>query len=410
MNDAENLAKLLTHLHPDLFRAFIDDEFGIDLPPPEDQERKRKQRERITKALAMLAVPTSQKIEEVAEKIVLLTDGPGQDVVEGFREGIFDEADRKAFDALKDQYERALWLYRHAPTVFKEALDARQADVFRQSTACYSGFMAPANLAVATDAESRQAFLGAVAEHLGCLPTEVAIQIFLRLRPDTESGEEVDLYQISIHCNRPPETIDCVQSSELIAQHIIRSEPSHITYEPANGHLEVLSRHGSDREALALIAAQSLLQSPITGERIPIKQYDYQSLAASRTFDLSGEEIVASVKVVELGYTDSNHRSLLVRIWSKDIDDIYTAAQSLIGPAFDFRHYHLNYAKLSLRLKKVGRERARTISIVLRDANKCNIKTKREKDRALCDRLLAQWKLVKELGGDDHKPLHAVAA
>lgn len=133
-------------------------------------------------------------------------------------------------------------------------------------------------------------------------------------------------------------------------------------------------------------------------------------MAASRTFDLSGEEIVASVKVVELGYTDSNHRSLLVRIWSKDIDDIYTAAQSLIGPAFDFRHYHLNYAKLSLRLKKVGRERARTISIVLRDANKCNIKTKREKDRALCDRLLAQWKLVKELGGDDHKPLHAVAA
>jgi hypothetical protein len=56
------------------------------------------------------------------------------------------------------------------------------------------------------------------------------------------------------------------------------------------------------REALARIVADSLLQSPITGDKIPLKQYDYQSLAAPRSFDLTGED-VASVKVIELGYT-----------------------------------------------------------------------------------------------------------
>lgn len=110
------------------------------------------------------------------------------------------------------------------------------------------------------------------------------------------SGE---LYQISIHHNRPPEIIDCVQSSELVPQEVIRAVSSHITYEPANGHLEVLSKDTGGREALARIVADGLLQSPITGEKIPIKQYDYQSLAAPRAFDLTGEN-VASVKVFYL--------------------------------------------------------------------------------------------------------------
>ena len=39
-----------------------------------------------------------------------------------------------------------------------------------------------------------------------------------------------------------------------------------------------------------------------------------------------------------------------------------------------------------------------TTETFVRDDNKCNIKTKRERDRALCDRLLAKWHLVKDIG------------
>lgn len=409
MNDAENLSKLLGHLTPTVFRDFMVSEFSLAMPDLDKTQAKREQRATMESILSALEVGTRQKIEEVAERIILLSDGAGQDVIEGISQDIFDDNDKVAFAAIRNQYERALWLYIHAPALFEEALNARQADVFRQSASCYSGYVAPKDLTVLEDAAARQAFHQAVAQQLGCAADAVAVQIFKRLRPDTLTGEDVDLYQVSVHHNQPPEIIDCVQASELVPQEVIRAISSHITYEPANGHLEVLSKDTDGREALARIMADSLLQSPITGDKIPLKQYDYQSLAAPRSFDLSGED-VASVKVIELGYTLANHRSLLVKIWAKDFDDIYTAARSLLSPSFDFRNHHITYAKLSIRLKKSGKDRARTIAVILRDDNKCNIKTKREKDRALCDRLLAKWHLVKEISDVAEEPADALAA
>lgn len=409
MNDAENLSKLLGHLSPAVFRSFMVDEFSLAMPELDKKQGKQEQRAVMEPVLSALGVSKRQQIEEVAERIVLLSDGAGQDVIDGISQDIFDEDDKEAFTAIPNQYERALWLYRHEPVLFEKALSARQADVFRQSASCYSGYLAPKDLTVLDDATARAEFHQAVAQQLGCTADAVAVQVFKRLRPDTQTGEDVDLYQVSVHHNRPPEIIDCVQASALVPQEVIRAVSSHITYEPANGHLEVLSKDSDGREALARIVADSLLHSPITGDKIPLKQYDYQSLAAPRSYDLSGES-VDSVKVVELGYTLANYRSLLVKIGSKDVDDIYTAARSLISLSFDFRNHHLNYAKLSIRIKKVGKERARTITVILRDDNKCNIKTKREKDRALCDRLLAKWQLVKEISDVAEKPVDALAA
>jgi len=409
MNDSENLSKLLGHLPPAVFGEFIASEFGVSMPVLDLKQGRREQRAVMEADLSALAVGKRQKMEELAERIVLLSDGAGQDVIDGFKGDIVHAADKAAFGILKNQYERALWLYVNEPKLFKDAVDARQADVFRQSASCYSGFVAPSKLAVKTDLVARAAFHQKVAAHYGCAADAVAIQIFNRLRPDTDTGEDVDLYQISIHHNRPPEIMDCVQASELVAQEVVRAVSSHITYEPANGHLEVLSRGSDGREALAGFAADCLLQSPISGEKIPIKQYNYQSLAAVRNFDLTGENVV-SVKVTELGYSGGAHRSLLVKIWSNDADDIYSAARSLVGPTFDFSNHHLNYARLSIRLKKVGVDRARTISVVLRDDNRCNVKTKREKDRALCDRLLAKWNLVKVIGDAGADSVDAIAA
>ena len=48
--------------------------------------------------------------------------------------------------------------------------------------------------------------------------------------------------------------------------------------------------------------------------------------------------------------------------------------------------------------------------MILREDNKCNIKTKREKDRALCDRLLAKWNLVKVIGHVPEETLDTLAA
>ncbi len=52
MNDAENLAKLLGHLKPELFRSFMADEFGLALPEPEKKQTKTEQREAMAAVLA----------------------------------------------------------------------------------------------------------------------------------------------------------------------------------------------------------------------------------------------------------------------------------------------------------------------------------------------------------------------
>jgi hypothetical protein len=237
MNDAENLSKLLGHLPPAVFREFMVDEFALAMPELDKKQGKQEQRTVMKSVLSALEVSKRQTIEDVAERIVLLSDGPGQDVIEGYSHDIFGDDNKAEFSTIPTQYERALWLYLHERALFEEALNARQADVFRQSAFCYSGYVAPKNLTVREDAIARAEFHQAVAQQLGCAADAVAVQIFKRLRPDTQTGEDVNLYQVSIHHNRPPEIIDRVQASELVSQEVIRAVSSHITYEPANGHL-----------------------------------------------------------------------------------------------------------------------------------------------------------------------------
>ncbi len=408
MKDAQNLAKLLGHLPPKVFRAFVREEFNTALPELDEDDGKRKQRAQLTEALNALPIPDRQRMEEVAEKIVLLCDAPGQDAMDGIQEDIFDDEDREAFDKLANQYERSLWLYRNEPDLFHRALDWRQADYLHQSQTCYDGFVAPKDLTVLEDADAVADFHRKLAAHRGCDVKDIAVQVFRRLRPNTDDSDDIALYQISIHSNRPPESVERVKDSSVVPQEIVRAESSFVTYEPDNGNLEVLSRGKQGREDLAKLVADTLLQSPITGEKVPIKQYDYQSLAEPREFDISSEPVVW-VKVTELGYS-AGTRSLLVKMWSNDADDIFTAGRSLVGPDFDYRRRPLTYAKIAVRLRKEGRGRARTVSIVLRGENKCNIKAKREKDGALCDRLLVKWGLVKEIGSVESPHPDASAA
>ncbi|MCX7201365.1 MAG: hypothetical protein NTV17_03480 [Burkholderiales bacterium] len=140
MNDAENLSKLLGHLPPAVFREFMVGEFALAMPDLDKKQGKQEQR----------AV------------------GAGQDVIDGISQDIVGDDAKAAFAVIPNQYERALWLYLNAPALFEEALNARQADVFRQSASCYSGYVAPKDLTVLDDAVARQAFHQAVAQQLGC--------------------------------------------------------------------------------------------------------------------------------------------------------------------------------------------------------------------------------------------------
>lgn len=83
MKDAENLSKLLGHLPPAVFRAFMVEKFGLPMPDVDKKQRKQEQRAVMESVLSALDVSARRNIEEVAESIMLLSDGAGQDVIEG---------------------------------------------------------------------------------------------------------------------------------------------------------------------------------------------------------------------------------------------------------------------------------------------------------------------------------------
>jgi hypothetical protein len=409
MTDYEYISKLIRHLPPVVCRTFLAEQTAAEIPDLNTKEKLTAQRALLTTHMAKLSFHTLQKLEEICESIALLSDGPEQDVIEGIKHEINTDKWLEAFSALRNPYEKSLWFFEHEPRLFDEALNSRQADLFRQSQSCYSGFLADIDLILHEDEQSKERFHEAAAAHFGCPKDEIAIQVFRRLRTDTSAEPTIALYQVSIHYNRPPEIVEYVQHSELLANEVVRAISSHITYEPDKGYVEVLSKDTQGRDTLAAIVAETLLASPITGESVPIKQYEYQSLAAPRNFDISNEP-VTSVKVLELGYAGPVCGSSIAKVSIRDPQDIYSAAKSLYNnPAFEFREYTLNYAKISIKLRNEGRGRARTITIELRGNNRCNIKTKREKDRALCDDLLHKWNLVKEVS-KDARPIDPIAA
>ncbi|HMW71795.1 MAG TPA: hypothetical protein PKD17_08245 [Cellvibrionaceae bacterium] len=410
MNDAEYLTQLLGYLPPPIFRAFLQNEFNYSLPLLDDKTPYKQQRRAFFTALSQLESSCRQHMDDSAESIIVLSDECGQRVLEGFARDLCDESRFHALTTLPDQYQRALWLYTHERALFNEALQTRQADIVRTNITCYSGFKAPKNAPVLDDIEAREMLQHEVARYLECPATGVAVQIFKRLRSDSEASQAVDIVHIRIYHNSHPILVDCVHNGELVSRRVIRAELSHITYEPANGHLEVTTQSTLSRENLARLVIRVLMPSepPVPAmpshrtlstdpvhQRVIVKRYDYQRLSTPTIFDIS-EEPIAYTKVIELGYSDLANRTLLIKINYQDVDDIYTASKSLINPVFDFSQYPLNYAKLAVRLKRTDRERGRTISIILRGDNECNIKSKHDRDRALCDRLLHKWRLIKD--------------
>lgn len=398
MNDAENLHKLLSGANPALFRVVVNEMFGLSLPDCKQSDGKRKIRGSFSEVLAFLPVSQRLEIDAWAEQINTLTDGPGKDAIKSVRIEQLPEEQHELFDQIGNQYDRSLWLNVNAPSLFNEAINIRYVYVFRQSTACCSGFVGPKQLPIKAHQGAIESFRKKVANHFHCSDDQVAVDIFQRMNPSAESEQDISLYQINIHHNLAPEAVECVKQKQLDSEQVTRAASTFVTYEPSTGHIDVYSKDPKGRDLLACSAADCLLESPIDGERIQLKQYSYQFLGSPYNLDIGGEAI-EWVKVTRLGYA-KGPRVLDYRIGTRNTEDIHKSAAQDIHPQFSFSSHRLTMAYITVRIRKQPGERARTVNIVLRGDNGCNIKTKREKDRILCDRLLYKWGIVREVGND----------
>ena len=398
MQDSEHLSKLINHVEPMFFETFMSDYFGISLFQILRSNTKRGLRESYISQLSELKAKDRIDIEKLAERVLSLTDGPGQDAIDSLRCECLSFEERRELDKLANQYERSLWLYANARQYFDEAFNIRLADIFRQSSTCYSGYIGPVGLFITLAQEDMASFHKAAAELYECEEDQVAVEVFKRYHLiDEEDEEKVALYQVCVHYNLAPQSVEWVNDAQLDSQQVTKAQSSFVTYEPENGHIEVMSKNKSDRESLAQLAATHLMPLEGNCEPVSVKRYDYQCLAQPLQLDIRNEKIEWA-KVTELGFSQSGS-SVVVKVTQNNADDIYAAAKNLIGSTFSFGSHTLNYVQLSVRAQRQSGERARTIHITLRGENGCNIKTKRERDRQLCDRLLHKWGIVRDING-----------
>ena len=394
MKDAENLSKLLSGATPAVFKTHLADCHGLELPKLDKKEGKRRVVSAYSQAISQLSFEKRQALDEWAESINILTDGPGKDAIKSVRIDKLSEEHHEEFDNIGNQYDRSLWLYANSFALFREAVNSKNANEFRQKVSCYTGFLGPKSLDVNDSRDAINKFISVVSTQMGCPEDQVAVEVFQRVHPSS-SGNAVALYQVNIHHNLAPEAVDCVKKRNLHSEQIVRAVSSFITYEPSTGNIDVLSKNRNGRDILARATADCLLESPIEGERIPIKQYDYQFLSSPVSLNIAGEPVDAA-KVVRLCYAIGG-RVLEYRIGAKDLEDIHTRASQDIHPQFRFSGHRLTSVWIRVQIRRTEDEKARPVIIVLSGENGCNIKTKREKDRILCEVLLQKWGVIKEV-------------
>lgn len=239
MKDAAHLTKLLRHADPAFFRSVLTTQYEVELPKINSTLGKQLIRKSFAEAMTFLSFSRRRELDEWAERINLLADTAGREAVESVRLGDLSDEQREAYGQLNNQYDRSLWLSAYAEDIFRETIDARDANVLRQSTLCYSGFEGPARLALKEDKASLSFFHHKVAEWLACPREDIAIEVFKRFSPDSETDEDVALYQVSIHYNLAPETVECVKKSQLDSAEVTRAVSNYITYEPSSGQINV---------------------------------------------------------------------------------------------------------------------------------------------------------------------------
>jgi hypothetical protein len=383
-----SLSKLLSHLNPVRFSAWV---FAVsgESPPAEVPLAVRAARTALRIWLASLTDSTLDLLDQYAERIVLLTDRIGVDVLAGLRCQL-SETLRAEFEVQADQYQRALWLSENDPACFAQALEARDAEALRAKVRCWTGFLAPTGLTALQDADSRSRLSSAMASLLELTTDQIAVQVFLRHRSNQR------LIQVSVHYNRPAELVDQVSQGELTHTTLVRALAAYVTYEPDTGALEVLSPSSDHRESIARSVANALLQCSFDAEAIPLRHFDYQKLASPLVLNVGSEPDVLSAKVTSLGYSDLK-RQLHFSIAARESMSIHAAASDSIQQEFRFDARQLNAAKIRIQMRPTRQSRARSLTIQLADSHRCNTKSMRDSDRALCERLLGHWGLVREL-------------
>lgn len=146
--------------------------------------------------------------------------------------------------------------------------------------------------------------------------------------------------------------------------------------------------------------SENLLQSPIDGEKIPLKQYDIQKLLNPVVLSFDPEDGIESVKVtlLKVNPLDSNN-SVTLDVATKEERSIYDLSKEYFGDNDPLKSgFRLNQVRISIKfMPDQESRRGKILHVKIREPNGCDLKSKSHKEKLIGDKYLDRWELVKTL-------------
>lgn len=327
------------------------------------------------------------------ERIQEMTDEAGQWAI------LHVSADKKRLEEFGSPYERALWLFMADQALFRKAEETRYADTRRQGR-MWSGFVGPRNMTVSQDPEDCRQFEERV--RLTFDARNAHLDVFERFRTGGD-GNLSRVVQAVVYREGLPDAklvFNAVGDLEMYSYRPVYEVS--IVYEPGTGIIEVVAQGTENRARIARLFAEIILRQGILGMRIPLRQYDLSQLLQPYDFPSDPNDGIEAVKILRMSlrYKESAKPHLaLIANW-EERETVYDYARASLIFAQDLREeYDLAEAIFSVRMRPTRRSsgRRRTINVGISLPNGCNLKSKTEQERMICEKYLQRWGLVKEV-------------
>lgn len=403
------LAEWLQHLHPD------------ELPSIAWEHKVcASYKQSLFAAVAKLPGAIRQRLEEAAQRILLLSDDYGFEAVKSLLRDN-DAAEQQAIEAAGDKHGRALYLYmcRLADSRdrrFEQAEAARQQSKQWKSEAYASHFRGPKAVDITLNDALKGKLKTAIAAIYPEAPLqEVVIEHFQRRDlTHAEDGTDDDVALVWLHTivvgfNGKETHWDKIVDGEVTTRHDLALQRITFSYEPSTGALSVFCDDKHARRDLAKALRDVVLASDTEIAEMPLREFSLTAFGTAKVFELLKTEpgdgierisinLIKVAKPFEQEDADGTHHlasDLTVRRDRRDCRNVYTVAYEDYG-LDNLSQWTLCQVKLVLRMATRKDRRAHNITVQITAPNGLNDNAKTEDERQLVMRLLKRWNIVTE--------------
>lgn len=345
----------------------------------------------ILQSLNCLPVRQQEKLRVDAERIQQMSDEVGQAALLSVLN------DHTAFGQLSSAVDRSRWAYLYEPELFNHAEDIRYTDQYRHSR-CWSGYQLTAGLNPTVGTLALASFKDCVKQRLN-LADRITVELFERRMPD-EEGIDQDALQIMVYQEELPNTYLEFGVDGMLTSRVRRPVTEQaITYCQVTGVIEVVAAKHVQRERLARAFVECCL-SDAEADIVQLREYQLSVLMHPCSFPTDPEDGIESVEVVMIKLQDEQRQGrLTVEVPRRSRRSLYDYLRDECRVnLLTIGRFFLVEAKLSIRFQpRTGSNRKQVLNIKLGLPNRCDLRSRTERERLIGEKYLQRWGLIREV-------------